>query len=141
LFLPAVGERIVELLRSVVKLLLWWRRDSSPLEVVQGLELDSFLGTWYEIASIKRSFQRDLGDVTAQYSLSDKPNVLKVTNAGRRKEGKGAQASISGTARLLNPKKGAGKFKITFRVLGGVLPLMAPYWVSGLTMSRVYRLY
>jgi len=48
---------------------------------VQGFDLESYLGKWYEIARLDHPFERGLSDVTAEYSLRDDGGV-KVVNRG-----------------------------------------------------------
>jgi apolipoprotein D and lipocalin family protein len=51
------------------------------VQPVEGFELDQYLGTWYEIARLDHSFERDLSKVTATYSMRDDGGV-KVVNRG-----------------------------------------------------------
>ncbi len=53
----------------------------SGTEAVTDLELERYLGTWYEIARLDHSFERDLDCVTAHYSLRDDGGV-RVINRG-----------------------------------------------------------
>jgi apolipoprotein D and lipocalin family protein len=53
---------------------------------VTGFELPRYLGTWYEIARLDHSFERDLTEVTAEYVLRDGGGVT-VINRGRDKQG------------------------------------------------------
>lgn len=48
---------------------------------VSDFELDRYLGTWYEIARLDHRFERDLSDVTANYSMRDDGGV-RVLNRG-----------------------------------------------------------
>ena len=48
---------------------------------VTGFDIDRYLGTWYEIARLDHSFERDLEKVTAEYSLRDDGGI-KVVNKG-----------------------------------------------------------
>ena len=48
---------------------------------VQNFDLNKYLGKWYEIARLDHSFERDLENVTAEYSLRD-DNGVKVINRG-----------------------------------------------------------
>ena len=48
---------------------------------VQNFQLERYLGTWFEIARLDHSFERDLEKVTAHYSLRDNGGV-KVKNRG-----------------------------------------------------------
>ncbi len=47
------------------------------------IELNKFLGKWYEIARFDHSFERDMQKVTAEYSLQD-DGKIKVLNTGYR---------------------------------------------------------
>jgi len=48
---------------------------------VQGFELESYLGKWYEIARLDHPFERGLSNVTAEYNLRDDGGV-QVINRG-----------------------------------------------------------
>ncbi|MGZ5488004.1 MAG: lipocalin family protein [Candidatus Aminicenantales bacterium] len=43
--------------------------SAKPLEVVPRVDLQRYLGTWYEIATIPQRFQKGCVGVTAHYSL------------------------------------------------------------------------
>ncbi len=51
------------------------------VQPVDNFELQSFLGTWYEIARLDHSFERGLSQVTAQYTLKDN-GMVEVKNQG-----------------------------------------------------------
>jgi apolipoprotein D and lipocalin family protein len=51
------------------------------IKPVDEFELDRYLGTWYEIARLDHSFERELSDVTASYGLRDDGGVA-VINRG-----------------------------------------------------------
>jgi len=53
----------------------------SGTEAVTGFELERYLGTWYEIARLDHSFERDLDCVSAYYSQRDDGGV-RVINRG-----------------------------------------------------------
>ncbi|KPA52380.1 lipocalin family protein [Photobacterium lucens] len=48
---------------------------------VSSFDLNKYLGTWYEIARLDHSFERNLDHVTATYSMNDDGSV-KVINKG-----------------------------------------------------------
>lgn len=48
---------------------------------VNDFEVEKYMGTWYEIARMDFKFEKDLNNVSAQYNLDDKGNVI-VTNSG-----------------------------------------------------------
>jgi apolipoprotein D and lipocalin family protein len=51
------------------------------ITVVDGFTLARYLGTWYEIARLDNRFEKDLGQVSAEYSLREDGSV-KVINRG-----------------------------------------------------------
>ena len=51
------------------------------VEPVTGFDKSRYLGTWHEIARLDHSFERDLVDVTAEYSLRD-DGAVRVINSG-----------------------------------------------------------
>jgi len=51
------------------------------VEPVTGFDKSRYLGRWHEIARLDHSFERNLVDVTAEYSLRDDGNV-RVVNSG-----------------------------------------------------------
>jgi len=68
---------------------------------VQDFAIDRYLGTWYEIARLDHSFERELVNVTAHYSLREDGGV-DVTNRGylpqetRWKEAQGKAYFVNG---------------------------------------------
>lgn len=46
-----------------------------PLKTVAKVEIDSYLGTWYEIARYEHFFQEGCSDVNATYSLRDNGEI------------------------------------------------------------------
>jgi apolipoprotein D and lipocalin family protein len=55
------------------------------IKPVTNFELEKYLGTWYEIARLDHSFERNLTNVTANYSLRQDGGV-RVLNRGFNKE-------------------------------------------------------
>lgn len=50
-------------------------------EPIENFDVNKYLGTWYEIARFDFRFEKDLDNVSAQYSLNEKGNVM-VLNSG-----------------------------------------------------------
>lgn len=79
---------------------------------VKQLDLNRYLGTWYEIARFPHSFEKDLVGVTATYSL--KPNgKIKVVNQGYLKTLDGKLKVAEGKAKIPDESE-PGKFKVSF---------------------------
>lgn len=92
------------------------------LTVVDDFRLERYLGTWYEIARLDNRFEKDLGQVSAEYSLREDGGV-KVVNRGFDRK-KGEWKSIGGKAAFVgDPSKGAlkvsffGPFYASYNVL------------------------
>ncbi len=72
-----------------------------PLQTVPKVDLDRYLGRWYEIARIDHSFQKGCIDSTADYSLREDGDI-KVINSCRKVSPEGKISSIEGRARVLD---------------------------------------
>lgn len=59
-------------------------RDSE-LKTVDHVDLEKYCGKWYEIARLPNSFQKDVTNVSAEYTL--KNGVIQVVNSARRRDG------------------------------------------------------
>lgn len=72
---------------------------------VQSLDLNRFMGRWYEIARFDHKFERDMQQVTTIYAIQDNGRV-KVINQGLKKdkwktsEGKGKLTTTPGLLRV-----------------------------------------
>jgi apolipoprotein D and lipocalin family protein len=62
------------------------------IEPVQGLELNKYVGKWYEIARLDHSFERGLDQVTAEYSVRDDGGVRVINRGFSAKENQWKQA-------------------------------------------------
>ena len=81
------------------------------IEPVDNFELESYLGTWFEIARLDHSFERGLSNVTADYSLREDGGVA-VLNRGYR-AGKGEWEEAKGKAYFIGDP-GIGRLKVSF---------------------------
>lgn len=81
--------------------------------VVKELDLERYLGTWYEIARYNHSFERGLVGVTANYSIR-KDGKIKVLNSGYKKSLDGKFKQATGKAFIPNPETEPSKLKVSF---------------------------
>ena len=79
---------------------------------VKELDLNRYLGTWYEIARFPHSFEKNLVGVTATYSLRD-DGKIKVLNQGYKNTLEGERSEAVGKAKIPN-KQEQGKLKVSF---------------------------
>ncbi|PKL75502.1 MAG: lipocalin [Candidatus Melainabacteria bacterium HGW-Melainabacteria-1] len=58
-----------------------WAETQKPLDLVPALDLDRYLGRWYEVARYQHTFEKSLVGATAEYSLR-KDGKVDVLNSG-----------------------------------------------------------
>lgn len=98
---------------------------SRPLPTVAKVDLERYLGRWYEIARFENSFETDCVGVTATYGR--KPDgSISVTNRCLLKTLDGEESVAEGTARIVDPATNA-RLAVTF-----FWPFEGDYWVIGL---------
>ncbi len=79
---------------------------------VEELDIDRYLGTWYEIARFPHSFEKDLVGVTATYSLRN-DGKIKVVNQGFKGSLDGKRSRAVGKAKIPDPDDPA-RLKVSF---------------------------
>jgi len=79
---------------------------------VKQLDLNRYLGTWYEIARFPHSFEKNLVGVTATYSMRD-DGKIKVLNQGYKNTLDGELSVAEGKAKIPDPAE-PGKLKVSF---------------------------
>ena len=106
------------------------KEEHNTLEVVLHVELEKYLGKWYEIARLPFRFEDGCTDVTATYSLSKDGNVSVLNEC--LKDGKLKQTK--GKAKVVDKNTGA-KLKVTF-----FWPFSADYWIINLGENYDYAI-
>lgn len=86
-----------------------YRDRSVPMSVVQTLDLDRYLGRWYEIARFPNRFEKGCVGVTADYSLRT-DGKIRVLNSCRKNTLDGPLKQADGQATVVAP----GKLSVTF---------------------------
>jgi apolipoprotein D and lipocalin family protein len=104
------------------------KEEHNTLEVVPHVDLNKYLGKWYEIAHLPARFQEGCTDTTATYTLSGDGSI-SVLNECRR-SGKVKQAK--GKAKVVDKNSGA-KLKVTF-----FWPFYGDYWIINLGKDYDY---
>ncbi len=96
--------------------------ENKPLQVVPHVDLNKYLGKWYEIATIPMRFQKGCTGVTATYTLRPDGDI-KVLNECRKDSLGGKYKSITGKAWVVEKATNA-KLKVRF-----FWPFSGDYWV------------
>ena len=81
-------------------------------KTVDNLDINRYLGTWYEIARFPHSFEKNLVGVTATYSLRD-DGKIKVVNQGYKGSLDGELSRAVGKAKIPDPDV-MSKLKVSF---------------------------
>ncbi len=103
------------------------------------VDLNRYIGKWYEVASIPQSFQKQcVKNVTAEYSFAEK-NRIKVVNSCEQSDGTRDEAV--GRAKVKDKETNA-KLRVTFvKVFGKwFFPLGGNYWILDLAPDYSYSL-
>lgn len=87
-------------------------KKKMPLPTVKNVELERYLGKWYEVASFPQFFQRGCTATTAEYSLRDDGDI-RVSNSCNLGSPAGRLKEAEGRAWITNKKTNA-KLKVKF---------------------------
>ncbi|HUU82821.1 MAG TPA: lipocalin family protein [Phycisphaerae bacterium] len=104
--------------------------DYPDLQVVDYVDLDRYLGKWYEIARYPNDFEQNCVGVTADYSLRN-DGQIRVVNTCRNPDG-GTKKRIEGTARV-DDRSSNAKLKVSF-----FWPFSGAYWIIDLDPDYRY---
>jgi apolipoprotein D and lipocalin family protein len=104
------------------------KNDYDSLEVVPKVELEKYLGKWYEIARLPAKFQEGCSETTATYALSKDGSVSVFNECVRNGKIKRAK----GKAKIVDKVTGA-KLKVTF-----FWPFYGDYWIIKLGNEYEY---
>ncbi|MGD8608077.1 MAG: lipocalin family protein [Myxococcales bacterium] len=107
------------------------RLDLPPLQTVSKVDLERYLGTWYEIASYPQPFQKGCTHTKATYSLR-KDGQIDVLNQCRKGPGQGKKDEARGRARVVDRETNA-KLEVSF--FG---PFWGDYWIIDLGPDYEY---
>jgi len=102
---------------------------SSPVNTVESVDLNRYVGTWYEIAKIPNRFQSgcDRG-TTASYTLRDDGRI-DVVNRCLEEDGEVKEAK--GIAKIVDSETNA-QLKVSFVRVFGISLFWGDYWIIGL---------
>ncbi len=103
----------------------------SELKTVEHVDVERYMGTWYEIAKFPQRFERGLVGVTANYALLPNGKV-RVLNSGFAGGFDGPLKTAKGTAKVVDPVTNA-KLRVTF-----FWPFYGNYWILELGKDYEY---
>ncbi len=107
------------------------RLDLPPLEAVAKVDIERYLGTWYEIASYPQRYQEGCTGTTATYTLRD-DGEIDVLNECRKDSLDGPEDVAEGRARVVDRTTNA-KLEVSF-----FWPFWGDYWIIDLGPDYEY---
>lgn len=104
---------------------------------VEFIDLKKYLGTWFEIAAIPQSFQKQcVGNTTAVYGLTEAADLITVVNSCDTKSGE--RSIANGRAKVID-EKSSSKLKVTFvNFLGWKFIFGGDYWILSIGENYEY---
>ncbi|MDH3267684.1 MAG: lipocalin family protein [Ignavibacteria bacterium] len=104
-------------------------KDLPQLVTVSQVDLNKYIGLWYEIAKIPNSFQDQCAyGTTAEYKIDEDGDII-VINSCYEKDGSPNVAD--GLAKVVD-KKTNSKLEVSFVSFFGIRPFWGDYWIIGL---------
>lgn len=88
------------------------KSDNMDFSTIQQLDLERYMGKWYEIARFDHRFERNLVGVTATYKLMPDGKIT-VVNAGYKNSFDGKYKTAKAKAKQPHPNE-PGKLKVSF---------------------------
>jgi apolipoprotein D and lipocalin family protein len=104
------------------------RAQDKPLETVKNVDINRYLGKWYEIAAFPQYFQKGCSCTTAEYSIKEN-GTIQVKNDCIKK---GKSSGIIGKA-FIADKKSNAKLDVQF-----FWPFKGKYWIIALAPDYSY---
>lgn len=111
-------------------LLISCSMETKTLKTVETMELEKYMGKWYDIAHFPATFLSGCENITAEYSLTEKNYVRVFNQCIKSKNGK--VKSIKGKAFKVEDSNNT-KFKVQF-----FWPFKADYWILELDPDYQY---
>lgn len=108
-----------------------FRTQDKPLETVPYVDLQKYMGTWYEIAAFPQRFQKGCHCTKAEYSLHP-DGYVEVKNSCRKNSPTGKLDKATGKATIQDKQTNA-KLKVQF-----FWPFKGDYWIIDLASDYSY---
>ncbi|KMT03574.1 hypothetical protein BVRB_8g192500 [Beta vulgaris subsp. vulgaris] len=115
-------------------------KEKKEMEVVKGIDVQRYMGRWYEIASFPSRFQPKDGENTrATYTLNSDGATIHVLN---ETWSGGKRSFIEGSAYKADVNSDEAKLKVKFYVppFLPIIPVVGDYWILSLDDNYQYAL-
>ena len=107
-----------------------------PVKTVTSVDLQQYLGTWFEIAAIPQSFEKQcIGNTSAEYALAENELISVINSCDTAN---GTRSIATGRAKVVD-KISNSKLKVTFvNFLGWQFLLGGDYWIMAIGENYSY---
>ncbi len=117
-----------------IKIIKAQEMSSSPV-TVDSVDLNKYVGLWYEIAKLPNRFQKSCArNTTARYKLRD-DHKIEVINKCIEEDGDTNE--VEGIAKIVDSKTNA-KLEVSFVRILGIQLFWGDYWIIGLDKDYRY---
>ncbi len=106
----------------------------TELQTVPKVDVDKYMGTWYEISSFPQRFQQDCYCTMAEYRFNDQKGYVEVLNSCRKYSPTGVIDTAKGKA-FVTDKETNAKLKVQF-----FWPFKGKYWIIALADDYSYAM-
>jgi apolipoprotein D and lipocalin family protein len=106
-------------------------RGDAPLETGARVDLDRYMGTWFEIAAFPQRFEKGCHCTTAEYTMTDR-GYVRVVNTCRKGGPDGKLNKARGKAFVV---AGSGNAKLRVQFFW---PFRGDYWIIDLAEDYSY---
>lgn len=110
---------------------LFLKDSNSPLETVPYVDLEKYMGKWYEISAFPQRFEKGCHCTTAEYKMHPE-GYVEVLNSCRKNSPAGKLEIARGKAFVADKKTNA-KLKVQF-----FRPFKGDYWILDLAPDYSY---
>ncbi|MHC4672384.1 MAG: lipocalin family protein [Planctomycetota bacterium] len=124
-------ERLINLLVFTLPVFVGCAAPHPPLDVVEFVDLNRYVGRWYEIANYPAPFQAGCTGTMAEYILQN-DGMIKVVNSCHDESLNGPLRQVKGTARVVDSGTNV-KLKVCF-----FWPFEGDYWIIDLGSDYEY---
>jgi apolipoprotein D and lipocalin family protein len=105
--------------------------EEKPLATVPSVDLQKYMGRWFEISAFPQSFEKGCHCTVAEYSMTDK-GYVKVVNTCRKGSPDGKAKVANGKAFVVEGSNNA-KLRVQF-----FWPFRGNYWIIDLADDYTY---
>jgi len=110
-----------------------YNNEYNDLEVVDYVDFNSYMGTWYEIARLPNSFEKGMICIKSDYSLRDDGRI-NILNTGRAEKNPTKIRELKGIA-WVPDKRFIAKLKVRYQ-----WPLSGDYWIIDIGKNYEYAM-